>query len=73
MRTILLNDGREMGTNDRDGGVFCRRKDGTWGQWTGTCQTPVFRDGLHFKRWLTKRYADSNEGFQGTRIIERSF
>lgn len=67
MRTITLNDGCEMGTNDRDGGVFSRRRDGTWQQWTGTEQTPVFRTSRHFKVWLTSHY----DGFTGTRIIEK--
>jgi hypothetical protein len=51
-----------MGTNDHDGGVLCRQIDGTWGQGTGTAQTPWFRNSRHFWRWLTR-----HDDLQGVR------
>lgn len=66
MRTITLNDGREFGTNNRDGGVFCRRRDGAWQQWNGNSQTPTFQTRRQFKQWLTRHH----DGFTGTRIVE---
>jgi hypothetical protein len=69
MRTLILSDGREFGTNHHTGGIFCRRRDGTWSQWAGTAQTPWFKDGLHMRRYLGRHY----DGFQGLRIITRNF
>ena len=66
MRTITLSDGREFGTNDRDGGVFIRRPDGTWQQWAGNSQTPYFRTAQQFRRYLTQHF-----NVKGARIIDR--
>lgn len=67
MRTVTLADGTEMATNEHDGGVFSRRKDGTWSQWAGNGQTPTFRDGLHFMRWVRRHFGPM------ARIATRSF
>jgi hypothetical protein len=64
MRTIRLSDGTELGTNEHDGGVFARRQDGTWQQWTGTGQTPCFRSPQQFWRWLQRHY----DGLEGCRL-----
>jgi hypothetical protein len=71
MRTITLSDGREMGTNDNTGGIFCRKTDGTWGQWAGTGQTPRFRTAAHFRRWLN-RYNDGLDGFAAVRTVAKT-
>ena len=69
MRTIHLNNGQEFGTNTRDGGLFSRRTDGTWGQWKGNSQTPFFRDGRQFWAWLKRHY----DFEKGTRLVRRDF
>jgi hypothetical protein len=60
MRTleIVVEEGKlvEFGTNDRDGGVFVRRVDGSWSQLAGNGQTPTFRDMKHFRRYLRERH-----------------
>lgn len=69
MRTITLNDGREMGTNTNDGGVFCRRTDGTWGQWSGNSQTPTFTTARQFLAYLKKHW----DGFEDAVIVRQDF
>lgn len=46
----------EWATNDRDGGVFTRRADGTWQQHKGNGQTPVFSGPAHFRRYLRAHF-----------------
>jgi len=74
MRRITLSDGTEWGcetTKDRSGGhhaggngVFSRRRDGTWQQHTGTCQTPRFSSPEQFRRYLAGRYVDVGVGLR---------
>ena len=59
MRTLTIKTPEgvfEYGTNERSGGVFCRRRDGSWGQMAGNGQTPTFRDAKHFRGYLRRRH-----------------
>jgi hypothetical protein len=59
MRTLAIKtlDGVfEYGTNDRDGGVFFRRRDGSWGQMAGNGQTPTFADAKQFRSYLRRHH-----------------
>jgi hypothetical protein len=56
LRIITLADGHEYATNARDGGLFCRRPDGSWQQLRGNGQTPVFRNARHLSRFLHEKY-----------------
>ena len=50
----------EWGTNSRTGGVFTRKRDGTWQQHLGTSQTPWFRDPAHLRRFIRSTYNVAN-------------
>lgn len=69
MRTITLTTGHELGTNEREGGIFCRTQEGTWAQWAGNSQTPTFRTAQQFLRYLRKHY----DGFENATIVESRF
>jgi hypothetical protein len=70
MRSLFLSDGREMCTNDNAGGIFARKPDGTFAQWTGTSQTPRFTSAAQFWRYLKRHYPDV---FTGVRRIRDTF
>lgn len=46
---------QEWGT-ERDGGVFSRKRDGSWQQHTGTAQTPTFRSPAQFRDYLRSHF-----------------
>lgn len=59
MRIIELADGSEWACNKYFEGVFSRRKDGTWFQHIGTCDTPRFKSRNHLSRYIRKTLSHS--------------
>lgn len=53
---------REIGTNERDGGLFVRDSSGSWSQFAGNGQTPTFRNAAHMMQYLrTNHYTTPGE------------
>ena len=51
IKVVLLGRVVEIGTNDRDGGLFSWVESGSWSQFAGNGQTPRFRSPA--QRYLT--------------------
>lgn len=56
---------QEWACNKYGEGIFFRKDDGTWQQYTGTGQTPVFRTPEELRRYLRTHYE-----VRSARIIE---
>ena len=48
-------------SNKEGRGVFTRRRDGTWHQHIGTCQTPRFDSGRQLGAWVRRNFDLSEE------------
>lgn len=58
MKTITLKGGEQWACNGNGEGVFSRKADGTWQQYTGTGQTPTFTHAQQFSRYVHANYRD---------------
>ena len=54
MKIIVLKGGEEWSCNREGRGLFSRRRDGTWQQHQGTCDTPRFRTAQQLSRYVHK-------------------
>jgi hypothetical protein len=70
MRRIKFSNGDEFACDNEGYGVFKRSPDGSWSQWTGTGQTPKFRNPSALSRYIRRTFEEAAEELKGQRIVE---
>ena len=73
MHSIVLKGGAEWACEGRRGGwtgsgIFSRRRDGTWQQHMGTCDTPTFRTPGELSRYVHAKFS-TDEGEKLPRMV----
>ena len=61
----------EVGTNERDGGIFIRTVSGSWSQMTGNSQTPCFKNAKQLMTYLRKNHY-TNDGTEKIKMVRGS-